>query len=55
MGRGKGRTKFVWENLMERDNLIYQEDNIKMVLKERDGEAWTRLVWLRIGSGVGVL
>jgi hypothetical protein len=30
--------------------LIDQEDNIKTVFKERMG---TRLIWLRIGSGVG--
>jgi len=35
--------------------LIDQEDNIKTVFKERDWEAWTRLIWLRIGSGVGLL
>jgi hypothetical protein len=27
------------------------EDNIKMVLQNRDGEAWTGLMWLRIGTG----
>ena len=35
--------------------LIDQEDNTKTVFKERDGEAWTRLIWLRAGSVVGVL
>jgi hypothetical protein len=31
------------------------EDNIKMDLKEWDGEAWTGLIWLRIGTGGGLL
>jgi len=26
-------------------------DNIKMDLQEVDGEAWARLIWLRIGTG----
>ena len=33
--------------------LLDQEDNVKAVFKERDGEAWTRLIWRRGGSGVG--
>jgi hypothetical protein len=31
------------------------EDNIKIVLQEWDGEAWTGLIWLRIGTGGGHL
>jgi hypothetical protein len=27
------------------------EDNIKMDLKTRNGEAWTGSIWLRIGTG----
>ena len=55
MGRGKVRTEFWWENLMGRNHFIDQEDDIKIVFKERDWEAWTRLIWLRIGPGVGFL
>jgi hypothetical protein len=29
------------------------EDNIKINLKKWDGEAWTALIWLRIGAGGG--
>jgi hypothetical protein len=29
------------------------DNNIKMDLKEWDGEAWTGLLWLRIGTGGG--
>jgi len=28
---------------------------LKYVFKELDGEAWTRLLWLRIGAGGGLL
>jgi hypothetical protein len=31
------------------------EDNIKMDLKELGCEAWTGLIWLRIGTGGGHL
>jgi len=31
------------------------EDNIKMDLYKLDEEAWTGLLWLRIGRGVGNL
>jgi hypothetical protein len=27
------------------------EDNIKMILKKWDREAWTGLIWLRTGGG----
>ena len=32
------------------------EDNIKMISRNWDGgEAWTGLIWLRIGTGGGLL
>jgi hypothetical protein len=31
------------------------EDNIKMIFKKWDGGAWTGLIWLRIGTGGGLL
>jgi hypothetical protein len=31
------------------------EDNIKLVSKVWGGEAWTALIWLRIGAGGGRL
>jgi hypothetical protein len=30
-----------------------RENNIKRVFKKWDGEAWTGLIWLRIGTGGG--
>jgi hypothetical protein len=32
-----------------------QEDNIKMVLHGYDGRTWNILIWLRIGTGGGLL
>jgi hypothetical protein len=31
------------------------EDNIKMIFKKWDERAWTGLIWLRIGTGGGLL
>jgi hypothetical protein len=31
------------------------EDNIKRIFKMWDEEAWTELVWFRIGAGGGLL
>ena len=31
------------------------EDNIKMIFKTWDREAWTGLIWVRIGTGGGDL
>jgi hypothetical protein len=31
------------------------EDNIKWIFKKWDRGAWTGLIWLRIGTGGGVL
>jgi hypothetical protein len=31
------------------------EDNIKLIFKKWDGGAWTGLIWLRIGTGGGLL
>jgi hypothetical protein len=31
------------------------EDNIKMDLQEEGWGAWTGLIWLRIGTGIGLL
>jgi hypothetical protein len=30
------------------------EDNIKMILKKWAGNAWTGLIWLRIGTSGGL-
>jgi hypothetical protein len=48
---------FWWGNLTDRDNLgdVCTDGNIilKSIFKEWDGETWTRLLWLRIGTGGG--
>jgi hypothetical protein len=31
------------------------EDNIKIELKERGGRVWSGFIWLRIGTGDGLL
>jgi hypothetical protein len=48
-----------WGDLKKRDQL---EDTVvdgriilKWVFKKWDGETWTRLIWLRIGTGGGLL
>jgi hypothetical protein len=41
--RPLGRPRHSWEN------------NIKWVLKKWDSWAWAGLIWLRIGTGAGLL
>ena len=47
-------TGFWWDNLTERDHLQYVSVDgriiLKCIFKKWDGEAWTGLVWLRIGT-----
>jgi hypothetical protein len=43
VGRPEGRLRLRWE------------DNIKMDLKEVGWDAWVGLMWLRIGTGGGLL
>jgi len=55
-GAGEVHTGFWLGNLRERDHLIdldRWEVNIKMNFhfQEVGGEAWTGLIWLRIGTG----
>jgi hypothetical protein len=42
-------------NLRERDHLEYlgldERIILKLILKNCDGESWTGLMWLRIGTG----
>ena len=54
----EAHTGFLWGNLREspvgRPRYRW-EDNIKMDLKEIGQNAWTGLIWLRIGKGKGHL
>jgi hypothetical protein len=54
---GEVHTVFWWEDLRERDHLEYIGVNgriiLKVIFKKGDGEAYTGLIWLRIGIGGG--
>jgi hypothetical protein len=57
--KGGVHTGFWWGHLRERDHLedLGADGRIvlKFVFKECEGEAWTGLIWLRIGTVVGHL
>jgi len=48
-------TGFWWGNLSERNHLKDPGINGRVILRwifrQWDGRAWTRLIWLRIGTG----
>jgi hypothetical protein len=49
---------FWWGNLRERDNSKYPGVDGRMILEIQKmawGEAWTGWIWLRIGTGGGLL
>jgi len=50
---------FWWGNLRERDHIEYPGVDGKIILqcmfRKWFGVAWTGLIWLRIGTGGGVL
>jgi hypothetical protein len=52
-------TEFWWGNLRERENLEDLDMDGRIILKgafkKLDVEAWTGLIWLRIGTGGGLL
>jgi hypothetical protein len=52
-------TGYEWGYLREGDNLeVLSVDGwiiLKRIFKKWDGEAWTGLIWLRIGTGGGRL
>jgi hypothetical protein len=57
--RGEVHTGFWWGDLREGDHLedpgIDGRKNIKMDLQDVGWGAWTGLIWLRIGTGGGLL
>jgi hypothetical protein len=57
-GRGEVHTGFWWGKLRERDHLkdvvVDGKIILKWIFKKWDG-AWTGLIWLRIGTGGGLL
>ena len=59
MGRGEMHTRFWCGNLKEGDHLKDPEVDgriiLKCISKKWDGEAWTELIWLRVGTGGGLL
>jgi hypothetical protein len=58
-GEGDVHTGFCWGDLLERD--LFEDIGIsgriisKCIFKECDGEAYTGLIWLRIGTSGGCL
>jgi hypothetical protein len=56
---GEQHTGFWWGDLGERDNLKDIGVDVMIVLKrffkKWEGEAWTGLLWLNIGTDVGRL
>ena len=54
-GRGELRTACWWGNLTERDHLEdpYGRKIVSWILRKWDGQAWTGLIWLRIGTVAG--
>jgi hypothetical protein len=58
-GKGEVHTGLWWGNLREGDHLEDTDVDGRIILKwifERfDGEAWTGSIWLRIGTGGGLL
>jgi hypothetical protein len=56
---GEMHTGFWWGDLRERDHLkdLGTDGRIilKLIFKKQDGEAWTGLIWLRIGTSSNAL
>jgi hypothetical protein len=57
--RGELHTGFWWGDLSEGDHFedlgVDERIILKWIFKKWDGGAWTGLIWLRIGTGGGVL
>jgi len=59
MGREEVHTRFWWGNLREREHLeglgVDGRIILKCIFKKWNWGAWTRLIWLRIGTDGGHL
>jgi hypothetical protein len=58
-GTGKVHTGIWWGEVRERDHLedlgVDGSIILKLIFKKWDGAIWNGLIWLRIGTGTGVL
>jgi hypothetical protein len=58
-GTGEVHAGFSWGDLMKRNHLeelgVDGMIILKRIFKKWDGETWTELLWLRIGTGGGLL
>jgi len=58
-GTGEMHTGLWWRGLTERNHLkdlgVDRRIKLKWIFKQWDGEAWTGLLWLRIGTRGGSL
>jgi len=59
MGERRGAYRFWWGNLRERDHLedpcIDGRIILRWIFRMWEEEAWTELIWLRIGTGNSLL
>ena len=59
MGERRGYTVFWWRHLRERDHLgdpgVDGRIILRLIFRKWDVEAWTGPIWLRIGTGGGML